>query len=337
MRYPENLKIGDTIGICAPSDGIADEFRLARLDLAIENLKNLGYKVIETESVRKSIKGRSTDAKKRAKEFMELMENTKVKLILYAGGGDFLMEMLDELDFEKLKKLPPKWIQGFSDITNLGFLFNTILDVPSMYCEAVKDYAMKPLYRNLKDSLKIMSGEEVIQNSFEKYEEEANKSIPEAPYNLTKKVKWKNIKGEEEIVLQGRALGGCFDVIECLIGTKYDYIKEYIEKYKKDGIIWFLECYEMTTPQVERKLWQMKNSGYFENVNGIIFGRPLYIREDYEISFEEAVYEQTKDLGIPIICGVDIGHVPPQLAIVNGAILKITSKNGKGTVETYLE
>lgn len=337
MRYPENLKIGDIIGICAPSDGIADEFKLARLDLAIENLKKLGYRVIETDSVRKSKKGRSADATKRAKEFMELMENMQVKLILYAGGGDFLMEMLDELDFEKLKKLPPKWTQGFSDITNLGFLFNTILDVPSMYCESVKDYAMKPLFKNLTDSLDILSGKEVLQNSFEKYEKEADKSIPEAPYNLTKKVEWKNIKGEEEIVLKGRAIGGCFDVIECLIGTKYDHIKEYIEKYKKDGIIWFLECYEMTTPQVERKLWQMKNAGYFENSKGIIFGRPLYVREDYEISFEEAIQDALKELNIPIICGADIGHVAPQLAIVNGAILEITSKDGKGQVRTYFK
>lgn len=337
MRYPEKLKKGDTIGICAPSDGITDEFKLARLDLAIENLKRLGYNVIETESVRKSDKGRSASSKQRAKEFMELMENDKVKFILYAGGGDFLMEVLDELDFEALKKLPPKWTQGFSDITNLGFLFNTILDVPSMYCEAVKDYAMKPLYKNLTDALDIMSGEQVVQASFEKYEEEKDKKIPESPYNLTKKVEWKNITGEDEIVFEGRAIGGCFDVVECLIGTKYDHIKEYIQKYKNDGIVWFLECYEMTTPQVERKLWQMKNAGYFEHTKGIIFGRPLYLREDYEITFEEAVYTALKDLKIPIICGADIGHVPPQLAILNGAILRITSKDGKGKVETYLK
>lgn len=80
----------------------------------------------------------------------------------------------------------------------------------------------------------------------------------------------------------------------------------------------------------------MKNAGYFEHAKGIIFGRPLYVREDYGITFEEAVIDATKDLNIPIICGADIGHVPPQLAMVNGAILKITSKNGKGTVETYL-
>lgn len=337
MRYPENLKIGDTIGICAPSDGIVDEFKIARLERAIKNLELLRFKVIETESVRKSTKGRSNNASERAKEFMELMENKQVKLILYAGGGDFLMEMLDELDFEKLKKLPPKWTQGFSDITNLGFLFNTILEVPSMYCEAVKDYAMEPLYRNLTDALEILSGKEIVQNSFEKYEGIADKIRPEATYNLTKKVEWKNITGEEEISIKGRSIGGCFDVIACLIGTKYDNVKNYIEKYKNDGIVWFLECYEMTTPEVTRKLWQMKNAGYFEHTKGIVFGRPLYIREDYGISFEEAVLDTLKELKIPIICGADIGHVPPQMAIVNGAILEIISKDGKGQVMTYLK
>ncbi len=337
MRYPKMLQKNDIIGICAPSDGIIDEFKIKRLEHAIKNLNKLGYRVIETESVRKSNKGRSSTARKRAEEFMELMENDEVKLILYAGGGDFLMEMLDELDFEKLKKLPPKWTQGFSDITNLGFLFNTILDVPSMYCEAIKDYAMKPLYKNLKDALDILAGKEVIQTSFEKYEKENNRVRPEETYNLTENVEWKNITGQDEIILQGRSLGGCFDVIECLFSTKYDHIKEYIEKYKDDGILWFLECYEMTSPQVTRKLWQMKNAGYFEHAKGIIFGRPLYLREDYGISFEEAVLDATKDLNIPIICGADIGHVPPQMAIVNGAILKITSKGGKGKVETYFK
>ncbi len=336
MNYPENLKIGDTIGICAPSDGIVDKFKIKRLDLAIKNLNLLGYKVIETSTVRKSIKGRSASAKQRAKEFMELMENENVKLILYAGGGDFLMEMLDEIDFEKLKKLPPKWTQGFSDITNLCFLFNTILEVPSMYCESVKDYAMKPLYRNLTDSLDIMSGKEIIQNSFEKYEKISDKTKPEATYNLTEKVEWKNITNEKEIRIKGRGIGGCFDVIACLIGTKYDNVKNYIQKYKNDGIIWFLESYEMTSPEVTRKLWQMKNAGYFKYTKGIVFGRPLYIREDYEISFEEAVLDALRDLKIPIICGADIGHVPPQMAILNGGILEITSKNGKGQVKTKL-
>lgn len=338
MRYPENLKKGDTIGICAPSGGIVEEEKIAKLEVAIEQLKQMGYKVIETASVRKEERGRSADKKQRAKEFMQLWENEQVKLILYAAGGDFLIEILDELDMEKLKTTKPKWTQGFSDITTLSFLLNTILEFPSMYCENVKEYAMKPLYPNLTNALDIMSGKQVIQTSFEKYEEERkNSANPDASYHLTKEVEWKNVVGKEPIQMQGRALGGCLDCIRNFFGTKYDKIKEYTEKYKEDGILWFLECYEMGTADLYRVLWQMKHAEYFNHCKGILFGRPLFIRNDYDITFHETVKEILKDLNVPIICDVDIGHVPPQMAMVNGAILKVTLENKKGKVETIFK
>ena len=338
MNYPENLKVGDTIGICAPSSGITKPDKILRLEAAVERLESMGYKVIETESVRKGQKGRSASAEVRAKEFMELLENAEIKLIIFASGGDFLCEMLDYLDFEKIKTLKPKWLQGFSDITGISYLFNTILDIPTMYCQTIKDYAMKPLYRNLTDALEIVSGNEILQKSFEYYEKEWNpdETNPYATYNLTEKVEWKNVIGGQKIVMQGRSVGGCLDCVKEYIGTKYDKVFEYIERHKDDGIIWFLECFEMNTAELQRVLWQMKAAGYFENCNGIIFGRPLFIREDYETSFNEAVRNALKDLNIPIICDADIGHVSPQMAIVNGAILKITSENGKGQIETFL-
>lgn len=339
MRYPESLKKGDTIGICAPSDGIIKEEKIKKLDEAIKQLKELGYQVIESESVRKSEKGRSASAKQRAKEFMQLLENQDVKLILFASGGDFLDEMLDYLDWEKIKEMKPKWMQGYSDITGINFLFNTILEIPSMYCQTVKDYAMRPLYRNLKDAIEIVSGNEITQTSFEKYEikNEEVEENPNATYNLTEKVEWKNLTGEQKIIMQGRALGGCLDCIQSIFGTKYDNIKEYIKKHREEGVIWFLECFEVGTATLTRWLWQMKNAGYFEYCKGIIFGRPLFVRNDYDITFNEAVLETLGDLNIPIITDADIGHVSPQLAIVNGAILKITSEKGKGIVETFLK
>lgn len=339
MRYPEFLKKGDTIGICAPSSGIVKEHKIRRLNTAIEQLKELGYKVIETASVRITERGRSTSGKQRAKELMELLENDDVKLIIFATGGDFSVEILEYLDLEKLKTVTPKWTQGFSDITGLGFLFNTILDIPTMYCQTIKDYAMKPLHRSLTDALELVSGNEIIQESFEKYEkdwQEVNEDV-HATYNLTEKVEWKNITGENKITMQGRAIGGCLDCLKCFFGTKYDNINNYIEKHKDDGIIWFLECYEMDTSEVFRTLWQMKNAGYFNYCSGIIFGRPLMIREDYDITFNEAVNDAIGNLNIPIICDADIGHVSPQLAIVNGAILEITSENGKGIVKTIFK
>lgn len=157
MNYPENLKVGDTIGICAPSGGITAPEKIEKLELAKIALENLGYKVIETSSVRKEEKGRSASAQIRAKEFMELYENKDVKAIIFATGGDFLCEMIDYLDWEKLKTLPPKWMQGYSDITGISYLFNIKLDIPTLYSQTIKDYAMNPLFRNLTDSLDIMS------------------------------------------------------------------------------------------------------------------------------------------------------------------------------------
>ena len=61
------------------------------------------------------------------------------------------------------------------------------------------------------------------------------------------------------------------------------------------------------------------------------------MREDYEITANQAILDVIGDLDIHIITEADIGHVPPQLAMVNGAILKITSKDGKGILETKLK
>ena len=195
MYYPEKLKKGDTIGICAPSGGIAEPEDIKQLEVAEQNLIEMGYKIIETQSVRKEEKGRSASGEQRAKEFMELLENEDVKLIIFASGGDFLVEMLDYLDFDKIKKLPPKWLQGYSDITGISYLFNTILDIPTMYCQTIKDYAMKPLYRNLEDALKIEQGEEVEQNSFEKHQKIVDFRIEDID-TITNKI---NVKEEKEI------------------------------------------------------------------------------------------------------------------------------------------
>ena len=338
MNYPENLKKGDTIGICAPSGGLAKPEEQEILDEAIKQLENLGYKVIETESVRKQEKGRSTSAKKRAEEFMHLLENDEVKFILFATGGDYLFEIFDYLDLEKIKTLKPKWMQGYSDITGIEFLWNTVLEIPSIYCDNAKSYAITPLCENLENAIKMVSGEKVKQKSFEKHEKtyssiEAAFEQEESDEIFTEPVQWKNITGENKIEIQGRMIGGCLDCIQRFFGTKYDNIKQYIEKYKKDGIIWYLETFEMNSPGLSGILWQMKNSGYFDNVKGIIFGRPLAFRQDYDITFEEAIKEVIGDLNIPIICGADIGHVGPQMAIVNGGIMKIISENGKGIIE----
>ena len=339
MRYPKSIKKGDIIGVTAPSDGIYKEEDYLRLNNVKNNFEKLGYKYIETSNVRNSEKGRSSSTKQRAKELLDLWKNSNVSAIISAGGGDFMPEMLDEINFEEFKNLEPKWYQGYSDNTNLTILLPTICDIATIYGQNIKDFGMKKLYTNLENTFEIMQGKEVTQESFEKYE------IPDwdkerdalEGYDLTEKNVWKSLNNEEKLFFKGRSIGGCFDCIVNLMGTKYDKFKEYIERYKEDGIIWFLEVFEMTTPALYINLWKMKNAGLFEHCRGIIFGRPLFIREEYEISYVETLKTFFKDINIPIIYDIDCGHVSPQMPIVTGAIIEIEYENGKGKITNRFE
>ena len=339
MRYPKSIVKGDYIGVTAPSDGIIKEEDMPRLNNVKNNFEKLGFNYIETPNVRTSEKGRSSSAKERAEQLLSLWKDHKVGAIISAGGGDFMPEMLDELDFDLLKSLEPKWYQGYSDNTNLTLLLPTICDIASIYGQNVKDFGMKELYKNLNSSFEILPGKSITQDSFENYEiPDWEKEIDAfAGYDLTEEDIWKNLKGEEKISFKGRSIGGCFDCVVNLIGTKYDKMKEYIEKYKDDGIIWFLEVFEMSTPALYINLWKMKNAGLFNHCKGIMFGRPLFIREDYETSYVDTLKEFFKDIDIPVIYDADCGHVSPQMPIVSGAILEVESKGGKGKITNYFE
>lgn len=337
MKYPKFIQKGDSIAVTAPSLGFYKEDQILEYENAIKNIVNMGFEVVETENVRHYENGRSSTAKERAEQLMQVWNDEKVTGIICAKGGDFACEVLDYLDFAQLNSMQPKWLQGFSDITNLGFVFTTNLDIATIYGENIRDYGMKEVFPSLLDSIRLMQGEEILQESFGVCEPMDDERGAFESYHLSQKTVWKSLNGDEIINFSGRALGGCFDVIVNLIGTKFDKVKDYIQRYKEDGIVWFLDLYEMSTPQVFCHLWQMKNAGYFEYCKGIIFGRPCMVREDYEISFKESVKDALGNLNFPIILDADIGHIPPQMPIVNGAIIDVTYENGKGTIRNFFK
>jgi len=336
MVYPEFLKIGDTIGITAISKGIYEEEKQKRLDNAIKYLEGKGFKVKETPNVRKCVKGRSSRGRDRAKEFMELWKDENVRAIIIAAGGDYAIEMLDYLDFEEMKKYKPKWVQGFSDVTTIGYLLPINIDIATIYADNVVNYGMRPVHKSLDEALNVMMGTTLIQYNYGKFQNGyLDYGVDDyiKPYQLDEKVCWKNLKGEEEIKISGRAIGGCLDIVTNFVGTKYDKVKDFIKKYKSEGIIWFLEVFDFTSPQVFWHLWKFKNAGYFENCNGIIFGRTATCREEYGVTFKDSLEDALLDLNIPVIYDMDFGHRPPQIAMMNGGFLEITSSNGSGYVK----
>ena len=90
--------------------------------------------------------------------------------------------------------------------------------------------------------------------------------------------------------------------------------------------------FALNTADVYSALWEMKESGYFKYTSGFIFGKPAICENEYNISYEETLKDALGDLHVPVIYNADIGHVPPQLAIINGSIAEIISKDGKGII-----
>lgn len=76
----------------------------------------------------------------------------------------------------------------------------------------------------------------------------------------------------------------------------------------------------------------MKERGYFKYTKGFIFGRPAMYECDYNISYSDTLKDILGDLNVPIVYNADIGHVPPQMSIINGSITEIISKDGKGVI-----
>ena len=336
MIYPEFLKEKDTIGVTAPSDGITDEVKLKRLDNAIKIFEERGFNIKETPNVRCSFKGRSSSSKERASELERLYKDDNIKTIITSGGGDFLLEMLSELDFNVIKD-NPKWLQGYSDPTGLLFTITTNLDIATVYSDNFKTFGMEPWHKSLENNLEILKGHIIEQTSFSKYEEDKKLITGLEPFNLTKKVYWKNLNNEEVINIKGRIIGGCIDLITELFGTRFDNTKAFLEKYKDDGIIWYFDVCELSSESLIRTLWKLKDNGYFKYTKGILFSRVYACNSYYDITYEEAIYESLKDLNIPIIINADIGHVSPRMTIINGAIATITSSKGKGKIKFTLK
>lgn len=335
MIYPDFIKKGDTVYVTAPSDGNKDDVDIIRLERAKAALDRLGVSVLETPDVRKSENGRSSEAKVRADEFVKAWLSD-VRAVFAAKGGDFLMEMLPYVPFAELAR-KPKWFQGFSDNTSIGFILSTCYDIASIYGDNFNTFAMEDWHQSVSDNWRILSGETVTQYSFDKYQDEWIKSVTgKEGYTLTTPVEWKYINGTGGISVSGRLTGGCLDVLLNLVGTKYDRVKEYVKHYRKDGILWFIESFSLGSEDIERGLWQLGEAGWFKNVKGFVFGRPAFFHSTTDTSYEEALMNSIGKYNVPIITGADIGHKPPQFTVVNGAYGIVSCMDGKGSLDMKL-
>lgn len=141
-----------------------------------------------------------------------------------------------------------------------------------------------------------------------------------------------------QIQMSGRLLGGCMDCLVNLLGTKYDKVSDFVEKYKGDGILWFLEACDLNLMGIRRAMWQMEHAGWFRHCKGFLIGRPRCGMgvEEFGIDRYQAVYEMLRQYRVPVMMDLDIGHLPPMMPLICGSMARIVSDGTTYRVEMEL-
>ena len=382
MRYPQFLASNGTIGFVAPSFGCATEPYKSAFDNAQRKWKEMGYKMqLGPNCYAQEGIGISNTPQKCGEELWTSYCNKDNDCIVSCGGGELMCEILDYVDFEKIKRADPKWYMGFSDNTNMTFLLATLCDTASIYGPCAAAFGMETWHKSIQDAMNLLTGKSLRFEGYDKWEKESLKDEehPLLPYNVTESSEIKYIlpdgrtnieslksrngyvssvatkdnemqgegtkshsnKGNAEqieIDFSGRLLGGCVDCVVNLLGTKYDNTCDFTERYKKDGILWFLESCDLNVMSIRRAMWQMEHAGWFKYCSGFVIGRPLcHGQEMMGLDQYQAVYEIIRKYNVPVMMDIDIGHLPPMMPIINGSMGRIISDGTNYSLEMSLD
>lgn len=345
MRYPAFLQENGTIGFVAPSFGCATEPYKSGFLNAQKRWKEQGFHLqLGPNCYVEEGVGISNTPKKCGEELTACYCDKNNDCLISCGGGELMCEILDYVDFEQIRQADPKWYLGYSDNTNFTFLLTTLCDVASVYGPCASSFGMEPLHPSLNDAMQLLQGKKLTMQGYDKWERESLKDEehPFAPYNLTETsvIKYYLPDGQAKgISFSGRLLGGCMDCLVNFLGTKYDKVTEFIERYKGDGIVWFLEACDLNLMGIRRAMWQMEHAGWFKYCKGFLIGRPRLGMgaEEFGIDSYQAVCEMLYSYHVPVLMDLDIGHLPPSMPLICGSMANVVSNGQTYRVDMELK
>jgi muramoyltetrapeptide carboxypeptidase LdcA involved in peptidoglycan recycling len=240
--------------------------------------------------------------------------------------------MLMGMDWDFVER-HPKWMQGYSDNTVLLFKITAEHDIATIYCGNFGDFGMEPWHRSIRENLEFLEGRRTEQRSFDMYQDGFSERVTGLePYKEDKDVRWVCSRGD--VKFRGRLIGGCMDVLEWYHRKALVDMDGFTGRYSKDGIVWYMETYDMDERRVREMIRGMTGDGWFEGVSGFIFGRPLfYTGSDYQGVIEE----ELKEFDVPIVFGADVGHKGPRMTFINGAMAEFDVRDGSAVLRYDLD
>ncbi len=327
IRYPAPLRPGDRIAVTSPSRGVGREMR-PRLEFCIKHVHDLGYEVVLGECMEGS-GVTSAPAPARAAELTSMLVDPAIRAVVPPWGGELAIDLLPLLDFEAISAAEPTWLVGYSDLTTVMVPLTLRTGIATVHGSNLMDTpcaVLEPLLPWLAAAT-APAGSTLRQGAATAY-----RSGPHDHYAFHPRVRemtldtpgrWKLLGVQEraaaEVCARGRLIGGCLETISMLPGSPYGDVADFAARHAGEGLLVYVEVAEAEAVAAARMLHHLRLAGWFDHANAVLVGRSAGPPSGH-FSQRDALVHALGDLSVPVLYDVDLGHIPPQLAIVNGAL-----------------
>ena len=293
---PKAIKLGDTIGVIAPSNIILEKDE-EYIEKSTKLFTDLGYKVKFGKYVRANTLGYGATAKQKAEDINDMFKDPEIKAIIAVKGGEDSNTTFDYIDYELIKN-NPKIICGFSDITSITNAIYSKTGLVTFNGPTFKslsswetDYAFKELIKRFQDkSLEL--------------------GVEDDEYVTIK-----------EGIAEGELIGGNLSLTKRLVCGKYSL--DFTDK-----ILFIEELGLESDPNlVNNDLYYMKQNGVFDKIKGIWVGN---YEHESGIELEKILLDVLDgEYNFPIIKSNNFGHCDKKTVIPIGTKARIDTTKDK--------
>ena len=277
MIKPKSIKVNSTIGVVSPSYWLDENV----LKNTAKFFTDLGYNIKISKSSSLQLGPFAVTPQERADDLHRMFADPKIDAIMCARGGYGANRVLPMLDYDLIRKNPKIFI-GYSDITAYLTSITQKTNLVTFHGPMLTTYKKSWINYNYNLMNRVLTGENNI-----------NIEPPES-------LKTRILKNG---AASGPLWGGNMSLLINRLGTS--------DTLNTNGVILFLEDIDEYLYSFERMLVQMRTSGMFDQINGLIVGELEDIR-DQEVRFgrntDEIILDICGDLDIPIVSNFPCGH-----------------------------
>jgi muramoyltetrapeptide carboxypeptidase len=314
---PPALRRGDTIGVVSPSWPALALFP-HRGEQARENLRrHWDFRLRWGPHADQASGWVAGSGWERAQDLEELWQDDDVAAIFSAIGGDHSNQLLPYLDWEVFRRRP-KIFMGWSDITVLLLAIHRMTGLitfygPSLVVSLAEFPDVLPYTARALEAVLFRPEPPGVLQPSQQWTEEFLDWATGADRSRARTL----LPNPGPVWLragtaEGPLVGGCLESLEHLRGTPFwpDF----------EGRLFFWELSEEapSPSRVDAMLQDYENMGVFDQIGGMMIGRPYGYTAEDRLRLHQVIRERTARWSFPVLADLDFGHTDPMLTLPIG-------------------